>query len=422
MKSEVKETEGLLREVTVQIPVEAVNSEMEKQFAQLRKEVTLKGFRKGKAPMDRIKGMYEQQVKAEVVEELIRKTYPDAVREHQLRVASHPTVTEADFDDSGAFIYTAQVEVFPEIGNIVYNDLKVKLPKIEVKDEDVDEFVDAMRKGAAELRVVNREVQESDVVVADLKKLLDPQLILDSDLYEDEEIDLENAATVNEFRDNLQGMKSGESKDIEVVYPEDYPDEKFAGASIKYNVTVKNVKERILPEINDDFAKMTGQAETVLELRIKIREELKNRIDKNHDRNKRGQLIEQMCTQNEIPVPGGLVESYLDKVVEDFKRRYSEIDETKLRDNYRSVGERTIRWNMILQKLAQQENIEVLPSDVENRIKMFADNYQMSVEEAKQALANAGTIDDIKDSITEEKVLDFLVGKATVEHTEPNKG
>ena len=404
----------MMREVKVQLPAEVVESELAKKFEEVRKEARFDGFRPGKAPLARVKSEYGPAVRAAVQEDLIRNSYPDAVRQQELRVASYPTVTTADYVEGGGFGYTAEVEVYPQIDKVAYDGMELTVAQIEVDDKDVNEFVEGLRRRLSELRPVDRPAGPADVVAADLKKLHDPSLVLSGDKFADQEIDLGNPVTVREFKEQLVGAKAGDEIDIEVNYPEDYPDAAFAGATVKYQCRVKEVRERILPEFNDAFAKQTGQAETALELRMQIRKEIEASLKQEQNRHKRGQIIKQLCEKNNIPIPEGLIDEYLNNVVEDFKKRYEDTDEANVRISYREVGVKTIRWNLLFNHLAEQEKIEVLPSDIEERIKKFADNYKMSVEKAKEALSRSGSIAEIRDSILEEKVLDFLVDKAKV--------
>jgi len=414
VKVEVKELSGLKREVKVELPPEVVESELAKKFEEVRKEAKFDGFRPGKAPMERIKAEYGQAVRAAVQEDLIRNSYPDVVRQQELRVASYPTVTAADYVDGGGFGYTAEVEVYPQIDKVAYDGMELVVNEVEVADKDVDEFIEGLRRRLSELRPVTRPAGPADVVVADLKKLLDPSLVLAADKFEDQEVDLGNPVTVKEFKEKLAGASVGDEVEIEVNYPEDYPDSTFAGVQVKYLCTVKEIKERILPEFNDAFAKQTGQAETALELRMQIRKEIEANLVQEQNRFKRSQVIRQLSEKNEVPIPEGLVDEYLNNVVEDFKKRYEDTDEAEVRKSYRDVGVKTIRWNLLFNHLAHQEKIEVLPVDIDERIRRFADNYKMSVEKAKEALNQSGSIAEIRDSILEEKVLDFLVDKAKV--------
>lgn len=416
MKVEIKELEGLKREVNILIPTEEVESELAKKFAEVRATAKIDGFRPGKVPMGRIKSMFNDEVRGDVAEDIIRNSYPEAIKQESLKVASFPKILEADYTDDGGFGFKAVVEIYPEIGKVTYEKLEVTVQNVEVADADVDEFVEGLLKRFAEYRVLEREAGDSDIVVANLKKLLDPSLVLPGDSFEDQEIDLGNPITVREFREQLKGAKAKDELDIEVNYPDDYPDAAFAGATVKYHCVVKAVKERILPEFNDAFAKQTGQAETALELKLQIREQLGARLVDAQNRSKRNQLIAQVSKQNELPIPEGLVDEYLTNVIEDLKKRQGEgeIDEAEVRKSYHDIGVRTIRWNFLYSKLVDQEKIEVLPSDIEERIKKFADNYNMSPEKAKEALSSSGSIADIQSSILEEKVLDFLVDKAKV--------
>jgi trigger factor len=414
MKVEVKEIDELLRELSIEIPAEVVTGEMEKAFADVRRNANIKGFRKGKAPMHIVKSLYGDEVRADVADQLIRTSYPKAVEEKKLDVVSRPQVTALDFSDEGGFKYTAQVEVMPKIGTVSFDNLQIFTVDTEVKDEDVEAVARSMRSMFADFRPVDREVREDDLVVIDLKKVYDPQMVLKEDFISDVEVDLSRAFTVKEFKEQLPGMKAGNEKEIEVVYDEDYPDQAFAGARIKYLCTVKTVKERILPEFNDAFAKRTGQAETALELKMKIRENLKRRHAEELLRFQKSQVIRQICEQNQIPVPSSMVEEYLNSIVEDEKRHNPDADENEIRNNARKMAENTLRWELLCEHIARQEKIEVSPADTEKLIRELAEEYRTTYEQAKAALERSGRIAGIKERILEQKVLDFLIKQAKV--------
>ncbi len=416
MKAEIKQVEDLVRELSVEVPADTVSAKMEEMFRDVRREASLKGFRKGKAPMDMIRKIYRDQVKFDAAEEIIKSTYPDVVRENTLKVASHPQVTDLKFEDDGRFTYTATVEVFPEIDKVIYDNLKLVADEIEVKDEEVDDVVEMLRKRNSEVREVDREAKDEDTIALDIEVLSDPGKVLDTDRFENAEVDLSNKMTVKEFKDAIPGMKTGDSKEIDVNYADDYPDDVFAGATLKYKATVKAVKERLLPVVNDDFAKTVGQGETALELRLKIREQLTQQKTDERNRGFKNQVIQQVCEKNEVPIPKTMVSEYLDNVVKNFKKQYGEkdVDEAEIKKNYEQVGVVNIRWNMLMHRLAGQEKIEVLQADTENLINRFAENYKTTPEKAREALQQSGNIADLKESLLEDKVIDFLVNKATI--------
>jgi len=418
VKAEIKQVEELVRELQVEVPAEMVSAKMEEKLKDVRRTAALKGFRKGKVPMNMIRSVYGDQVKLDVAEELIKSTYPQIVRENTLRVASYPQVTGLNYEDDGRFTYTATVEIFPEIEKVDYSGLSLVGEEIEVKDEEVDEVVEVLRKRHSEVREVDRAATEEDTVVLDIEVLSDPKKALDTDRFEGSEVDLSNKLTVREFKENLPGLKTGESKEIEVTYAEDYPDEVFAGSQIKYRATIKAVKERLYPVLNDQFAKTTGQGETLLELRMKIRDQLTRQKKEDRNRGFKSQVIQQVCEKNEVPIPKAMVAEYLDNVVQNFKNQNAQVDESEIRKNYEQLGMNNIRWNMLMHQLAKQEKIEVLQSDTENLINRIAENYRMTPEQAKETIQKSGNIADLKESILEDKVIDFLVGRASIKTPE----
>ncbi len=415
MKAEIKQGDGLQREVSVAVEADKVNARMEAAFADIRKNVELKGFRKGKAPLDVVRKAYGEKVRSDVAEELIKESYTEAVREHDLKVASYPTITEFNFNDDGDMNFTATVEVFPEIGKIEYTDLKISREPIEVTDDEVNQYTDHLKQRFAEERTVTRPAGEKDVVVADLTKVADSKNAIAESEFPGSRIDLSNPVTLPAFKENLPGKQAGDETEITVKYDDDYPDQTFAGSEITYKVAVKEVVERIVPELNDVLAKQTGMAETMLELRQKIRADIENQKKQEQDRGAKNDLITQMIDQNSIPVPEAMLQDYLSRVVKDVQQENPEATEDDIRAQYRGVGERGIRWNIIMHELAEQEKIEVGPSDIDKVIKRFADNYNMSEEQARQALAQSGQATQMRESLLEDKVLDFLTEQAKVE-------
>lgn len=414
MKVEVSNGDGLTRKLSVEIPSQTFQSEMDKKLTELRRNVTLKGFRKGMAPMNMIRTQYSDRVKADVIDELFRQSLASAVEENQLKIAGRPTVTALDLADDGTLSYQAELEVFPEIGRVEYDGITLQAAEIKIEDSEVDEIVEHYRKQFSELRPIDRVAAETDVVVADLIKMADQKKALPADSFPDSQIDLANPATIKEFKEHLPGVKAGEEKDIEVVYDDDYSDPTFAGARITYRCKIKSVNERVLPQVDDEFAKRTGMGETALEFRLKIRERLLKEKQSTQRRAHRREIVDLVCGRNEVPIPDGPVNDYLDRLVKDFQERGEAFDEKEVRERYRPVGTKSMRWDLLWRKLVEQEKIEVLPEDTENWIKGFAAYHNVTVEQANESLRKAGKLRELRDSILEEKVLNFLLSKASI--------
>lgn len=413
VKVELTHKEGLVKELQIEIPAARVQTEMDKIFDEKKRSVTLKGFRKGMAPLDMIKKLYAEEVRLDAIDELIQATYPEAVREKTLRVATKPMVTDLQMRDDGGFMYTAQVEVMPEIDTISYEGLEVSYVELAVEDKEVDEIVEHYRRRLSELREVDRPALATDVVVADLRKIADPKLAVAQDSFANSEIDLGYRLTVDQFKTELPGVKPGDTKQVEVIYPEDYTDPSFAGARLTWQVHVKQIKERILPDFDDAFAARTGLAQTALELRLKIREDIHGQKEEAQHRYQRRAVMHHVCEKNKIMIPEGMVKDYLDAVVEDFKKQGNQFDEANVRENYRPMGIESMRWDLIWRKLAVEQKIEVLPADTDNWIRSYAERHGVTTEEAATALARSGRGEQLKESLQEEKVIDFLVNMAT---------
>jgi trigger factor len=412
VKVNIKELDGLYRELEVQVPADRFKQEMEKEFEDVRKKVTLKGFRRGKAPMNVIKSSYADSVRMEVVEKLIKSTYPDAVTSQTLKVASPPQVSDLKFGDDGGFTYKAKVEVFPEVSRVNFDKLELVDGSVEVTDDEVNNFIEMLRERRAEFRELTRPIKGTDTIMVDLVKAKDPKLAIKQTDFPDTTIDLSSSLTVDEFREGLLGLSVGDEKEITVKYKDDYTDKALAGAEITYKAKVKAVKEKVLPEVNDTFANTVANVPTVLELRVKASEELKRQKNDAQNKQFKSEIIRQMNEFNKVPVPDSVVQHYLEHIIEDLKQQRAKFEEKEIQTSYRPIAEETIRWQILYHKLAEQEKIEVLPSDVENVINKMAAAYKITPEQAKQVMVKTGRGDDIQDSLLEEKVLDLLVGRA----------
>jgi len=414
VKVAVESSDGLTRKLSVEIPAQTFHQEMEKKLTELRRTVTLKGFRKGMAPLEMIRSQFSDQVKGDVIDELFRQSLSTAIGEHKLLIAGRPTVTALDLADDGTMSYKAEMEVFPEIERVHYDGLALQAAELQVEDKEVNDLVEFFRKQYSDLRVLDRPAGENDVLVVDLVKVADPGEVLPADTFPGSHIDLANPATIKEFKQQLPGIKAGEEKQIEVVYDEDYSDKTFAGARVTYVCKVKSVNERILPPVDDAFAKRTGLGETALEFKLKAREKLLQEKQALQRREHRREIVDLVCSRNEVPIPSGPINEYLDKLVKDFQEQGEEFDEPKLREQYFPVGVKSMRWDLLWRKLVEQEKIEVLPEDTENWIKGFAAYHNVTVDQARESLRKAGKMRELRDSILEDKVVNFLLAKASL--------
>jgi trigger factor len=420
LKAEMAEKEGLKRELNIEVPAEVVDQEFNKIYGEYSKKAKIKGFRPGKVPVKVIRSRFKNEATADVVDSLINKYFEEALKEKNIEPIGKPVLSSVDIDEGKPMSFTIGFEVLPDIDKVNYDEIRIDMPKIEVTDEEVDRVLNQMRKGSADIRSVDRPAEKSDIVICDLQ-VVAGDIETDDKILQNQEIDLDNEYTVKEFREGLVGVKRDDIPEIKIEYGDDYPDEKFAGKSITYKVKVNEIKERVLPLLNDDFAKQVGHGETLLELKLAIRKHVESEKKADAARIAKKSLIDQLVEKNQINVPESMVESYLNGVVEDYKKNEEKFDEAEIREKYRPVGQNAVRWYLLFHRLAEQEKIEVSTDDTENWIKNFADNYRMEVPQAKELLAKTGKASEIRDGILEEKVVDFLMTRAGHEGTLENK-
>lgn len=422
-KVTLKKLDGLVRELVIEISAEEFRKEIDAQLRRAGKKLTLKGFRPGKAPAEMIRAAYGEEAKTEAIDHLIRHTLPMAAAGQELRVAATPSVTGFDMTDDGGFVYTARVEVFPEITKVELDGLTVPTVDIEPSDDDVNATIEELRMRRAEYRTVTRAATNTDIIVAELTKTFDPNKVLEKNHFPDAAIDLQNPNTAPEFKSELPGKSAGDELEIDLSFPDDHPNPKAAGAKLRYQVKIKEVQERIVPEIDDNLAKSSSLGETVLEMRLKIREELKSGRQSQLERQQKRELIHRVTEKNQIDLPQGLIDDYLDNVIEDLKKKDAHLDEAAARDEYRPSTVANLRWELIHRTIADQEKIEVSPSETDNWIRGYAEYHRMTAEQAADSFARSGQQDRVIDSIREEKVLSWLLEKATkVPYTPPAAG
>ena len=308
--------------------------------------------------------------------------------------------------------YTVAVEIMPEIENVNYDGLQLPDDKIEVRDSEIDAVVEYLRKKQAEIRKVDRPATEEDILLVDLEKIDDPDNALKEKEFKDYEVELGGGYTVKEFKEGLAGTKAGDSKEITVLYPEDYSVDFLKGKKIKYLCKIKEVKERILPPENDAFARSQGNVATMLELRLKIREDLKQQKKMDQFQWRKEEIRRQMLEKNKIDIPESMRESFIDSIVEEYKEKERTFDEAEVRKQYRPLAEDGIRWNLLYDRITETENIEVLPADTENWIKGFAEKGNLDIEKAREMLSKSGKIGEIRNTILEDKLFQFLISKA----------
>lgn len=414
MKITVNSEPNCKRILEIEIPKEEYESEFQEKLLQYRSEAKIPGFRPGKAPKELIYNRFSDNIKADAIEDLLPKVYNKAIAQENLQPISQPIISDIKSDDGQPISFKVQIEVKPEILLKDYTGQPFERKTKEIKDTDVEETLKQLQDRYAEFVPVERKCHDKDMVIVDLIKKYDKLGKVEKDKFEDVEIDLSSDMVLKEYKENLCGMGIGEMKEIDVKYPEDYFDKQLANNEMRYMAIVKEVKEKKLPPLDNDFAKNYMQADNLEELRNKVKESLINKTENDANISLKSDIIKHIVENNQFEVPESLVDKYLKSITEDFKKKSKDVDELELRKNFRSVGEDFYRWQYIYLEIAEKESIKVTEDDRTEWIKQFAKAYNMSEQVARETMGRAGKFNEIDDSLLEKKVLDFIKDNSNI--------
>jgi len=402
------------RILEIEVPENEVSAEFENQYNLFRAKANIPGFRPGKAPMDLVKKRYGDSIKADVLEELVGKAVEEALTKENLYPITRPKVSNMEFEDGKPLKFRAELEIKPEFSVNNYKGFQVKRTVREISDTDVDTYLKNLHNRAAEYIPVERKCHDDDLLIVDLIRKSELANGPKEEKTENVEIELGAEDVLQEFKEGLRGSSIGEMKEIEVVYPENYAEKSLAGYKVKYLVVVKEVKEKKLPPLDDEFAKRFPNIENLAALKTSIRDVLDKKANDDADLIVRNDIIKTIVEANKFEVPESMIENYLKSVTDDFKKRYKDVDELKLRQTYRPVGENSLRWQFIYYEIARVEKLKVGEEDRAQWVRDFAKAYNVTEEQARESLGKARKMDDIDDSILEQKVLDFIKQNITI--------
>lgn len=411
--------EGLL---TVEVSAEQFNEALDEAFKKVVKDVQLPGFRKGRIP----RGMFEQRFGVEslyqdAVDIVLPEAYSNAVDEAGIEPVDQPEIDITQIEKGKALHFTAKVTVKPEVKLGDYKGLEVEAVDVNVTDEDVENDLDNQRQSLAEL-VVKEEgaIENGDTVVIDFEGFVDGEAF-EGGAAENHSLEIGSGSFIPGFEEQLIGKTTGEETEVEVTFPEEYHAENLAGQPATFKVKIHEVKAKELPEMDDEFAKdVDDEVETLAELKEKTKKRLEEQKQNDADAAVRESLINQATENAEIDIPDAMVDSELDRMVREFEQRlqqqgmtlemytqFSGQSEDELKDQMKGDAEKRVQTNLVLEAIAQVENLEATDEDVQEELQSMADMYNLEMEQLTQMLG--GNTDAIKDDLKFKKAIDFLV-------------
>jgi len=426
MKVSVEEINSIKKKMSVEVPEDQVIKEVDSFYRELSRKAKIKGFRPGKVPRNILERHFKDYVKAEVIQKLIQESYPQALSEAKLHPISNPFIDPGEMEGGKPFQYAATIEIKPEIKLEGYIGLKIEGKKEEVKDEEVEERLKNLQNIHAQLKTVSdpRPVQSGDFVILDYEASMENKP-LEEGKATDFTVEVGSGRFIPDLEEKLVGLKPDEEKEIEVSFPEDYGYKKWAGKTLSFHVKIKEVKEKILPILDDEFAKDLGDYSSLEDLRLKLREEIEKEKKLILERQLKDQMVEQLLQANSFEVPESLVEEQTRTLVSDTKMRLATqgvdfknlgLSEEKLQGDYREMAQKQVRTFLILEKIADQEGIAVTDGEAEDRVREISERIHQKFDVVKRYYEKNGLIPEVKAGIMSEKILNFLLEKANVNY------
>jgi len=417
------------REISVEIPAADVARETESQIARYQKSARLPGFRAGHVPASIIRQRFGEGIKSDVAEALIPKYFRREAEKQRLIPVSQPRVTDLHMHDGEPLRFKATFEVLPEVPVEGYKELRADKPEITVTDEEVEQALNNVREQrAAYSNVEGRPLAEGDFAQASLEgkpkegdgKPKDPNDAAAANPVhmDDVLVEIGGKNTVAEFSQNLTGASPGDEKTFDVNYPEDTPDKRLAGKTFVYTVKVNGIKQKSLPELNDDFAKELGEFTSLDQVRKQIRENIEAERRHNAERESKDKLVAELVKRNDFEVPESLVDRQIDVRLERGLRALAaqgmkmedmkKMDMPRLRAGQRDQAVNDVKSSLLLERIADVENIHVSDEEINRELEALAKQSKQTSEAVRARLTEDGGLDRIRLRIRSEKTLDFL--------------
>ncbi|ALS74322.1 trigger factor [Planococcus rifietoensis] len=426
MSAKWEKQEGNVGVLTVEVPAEEVNGALDKAFKKVVKEINVPGFRKGKMPRQ----MFEKRFGVEslyqdALDFILPDAYANAVEEAGINPVDRPEIDIEKLEKNEPLVFTAKVTVKPEVELGEYKGLEVSKEDTNVTDEEIEEQLKESQERMAELTVKeDGQVENGDTAVIDFEGFVDGEAF-EGGAGNDYSLEIGSNSFIPGFEEQLVGAKTGEQKDVEVTFPEEYHAEELAGKSATFKVTVNEVKAKELPELNDEFAKeLDEEVEGLDALRTKMKENLKAEKDNASETQMRDQLVQKAAENATVEIPQAMIDSEIDRMMQDFEQRLSQQgmnkelyfqfsgqDEDALREQMKADAETRVRVSLTLEAIAKAENMEVTSEDIDKELEKMAGQFNMDAEQIKTAL---GGTEMLENDIRMQNTVEFLVENAKI--------
>ena len=424
MQVSIETTSGLERRLTVNLPADVVEKEVDKRLQQAAKTVRINGFRKGKVPMKVVRQRFGAGVRQEVVGEVMSRSFYEAVQKEQVKPAGQPSIEAKNMTPGENLEYVATFEVYPEVELADLNEVAIERPVAEVTDKDVDNMIDVLRKQQSGWKETKRKAQKGDRVTIDFVGRKGGEEF-EGGKAEGQQLVLGSGNMIPGFEDGIIGMKPGEEKEVEVTFPEDYQAEELKGAEAVFTIKVTASEKPELPELNDEFFAAYGVEEGGEE---KFREEVRANMErelKNAALNKvKTQVMDQLFEKHQVEIPAALVAGEVrtlrGQMIQQFGGQIKPEDAARMLPDamFEDQAKRRVVLGLVVGEIVKENKINVDSDRVKAKVEELASTYQQPEEVVEYYFNNRELLAGVESVVLEDQVVDFVLDKAKVSEVE----
>jgi trigger factor len=420
MSNQLEKLENSMVKIRMEVSREDFEAAVNTVYNKTKNQISVPGFRKGKAPRKLIEKTYGKEVFYEdAINEILPKVYSDAVEELQVEVMSRPVIDLEPIVDGAPIVITAEVAVKPEVKLCRYKSLKAEKPEVTVTDEEIEAELKKVAERNARVSEIDTEAQLEDTAVIDFEGFVDG-VAFEGGKGEDFDLKLGSHSFIDTFEDQLVGKKAGDECEVQVTFPEEYHVKELAGKPATFKVTVKKVKRTELPAIDDDLAQDVSECNTLEEYKAEVKKNLEEKKDKEAEEARKKELMDKVIEKSTMEIPDAIIDTRAENMIEDMANnmRYQGLsmdqylsmtgsNMASLKASIRPQAERRVKEDLVLEAIAKAEELEITEDDFNAEIEDMAKMYNMEAAKIKELLGENET-KNIKDDMLKRKALDCL--------------
>ena len=425
MSVQVEKLEKNMAKLTIEVTAEELEKALQNAFLKNKNKISVPGFRKGKVPRQMVEKMYGPEIFYEdAANALIPEAYEKALEECGEDIVSSPVIDVTQIEKGKPFIFTAEVALKPEVKLGKYKGVKVEKADTAVTDEEVDAEINKERENnARNIEVTDRAVKDGDMTVLDFEGFVDG-VAFEGGKGENYPLTIGSGAFIPGFEEQLVGAEIGKEVEVNVTFPEDYQAEELKGKAAVFKCTIKEIKEKELPELDDEFASEVSEFDTLEEYKADVKARLTEKKEKEAKDAKEAAVIEAIVNDSEMEIPEAMLTTQQKQMVDEFAQRIQmqglSIDQyfqftgttyDKMIEQVKPQAEKRIKSRLVLEAIVKAENIEASEEDYEEEIKVMAEAYQMEADKVKEMLPEK-SVAQIKEDIAVRKAAEFAVANA----------